>query len=182
MYYAMHARLVARRDASHFMYLEPDVVPLRARWAEALHALLPPRSERFWVKGSAARGPTRVDEWVTHHINGNALYDCGDAEFARLVAAAETNPPRVFKGRSDPYDLALAAHFYDVTCHALGDANKRCEPLTSVAWRRDRQHLYKYAEFVVNYHDAVVDLAEARRRYPCAVLVPAPAFCGSRRF
>mmetsp|Transcript_2069 Transcript_2069/g.6155 ORF Transcript_2069/g.6155 Transcript_2069/m.6155 type:complete len:211 (-) Transcript_2069:683-1315(-) len=72
MFYALFDNLAGTVD--YFFYLEPDTVPLRARWAEALAALLPPRAERFWVKGSQVRGPVPIDEWVIHHANGNALY------------------------------------------------------------------------------------------------------------
>ena len=80
--------------------MEPDTVPLRALWLEALvlltcrgrvasrrerelvskevttrvsipHSRRPPRSARFWVKGSVVRGAFSDSEWLMHHINGN---------------------------------------------------------------------------------------------------------------
>lgn len=82
MFYALYEALFVRRDVAHFMhaprapllpppdvgprrrYLEPDAVPLRSRWLESLYGLVPPRAPRFWIKGSAARGPADLGEWA----------------------------------------------------------------------------------------------------------------------
>jgi hypothetical protein len=168
MFYALFDNLAGTVD--YFAYLEPDTVPLRAHWAEALAALLPPRTERFWVKGSQVRGPVPIDEWVTHHANGNALYAASDTAFAAAVRGARARPPRLHEGL-EPYDLAIAAAFYDPVCHAHGDGAKRCMPTTPVAWRRAHLHLYKYSDFIVNHHNAVLSVAAARATYPCSILV-----------
>ena len=96
--------MFADRRVRHFFYTEPDNAPIRARWADALQALV--QTERFWVKGSAVRGPAKVDEWVIRHVNGNALYDAHDAEFRAVVREASRAAPRMH-ARLDPYDLAL---------------------------------------------------------------------------
>ena len=107
VFYAVHADMFADRRVRHFFYTEPDNAPIRARWADALQALV--QTERFWVKGSAVRGPAKVDEWVIRHVNGNALYDAHDAEFRAVVREASRAAPRMH-ARLDPYDLALAAN------------------------------------------------------------------------
>ena len=164
VFYAVHADMFADRRVRHFFYTEPDSAPIRARWADALQALV--QTERFWVKGSAVRGPAKVDEWVIRHVNGNALYDAHDAEFRAVVREASRAAPRMH-ARLDPYDLALAAYFHDPWC----PTGRHCAPTTSVAWRRERLHLYRFAEFAANHHDAVLGVAAARRAYPCALFV-----------
>ena len=164
VFYAVHADMFADRRVRHFFYTEPDNAPIRARWADALQALV--QTERFWVKGSAVRGPAKVDEWVIRHVNGNALYDAHDAEFRAVVRGASRAAPRMH-ARLDPYDLALAAYFHDPWC----PTGRHCAPTTSVAWRRERLHLYRFAEFAANHHDAVLGVAAARRAYPCALFV-----------
>ena len=164
VFYAVHADMFADRRVRHFFYTEPDNAPIRARWADALQALV--QTERFWVKGSAVRGPAKVDEWVIRHVNGNALYDAHDAEFRAVVREASRAAPRMH-ARLDPYDLALAAYFHDPWC----PTGRHCAPTTSVAWRRERLHLYRFAEFAANHHDAVLGVAAARRAYPCALFV-----------
>ena len=145
-------------------------MPIRTRWLESLWNLIPPHAERFWVKGSQARGPRRVDEWVYHHINGNALYNVHDASFGSFVEAMSRQMPRIHPVL-DSYDLALAAGFYDPHCHAMGDARRGCAPVTSIDWRRSHTHLYVYSEFIVNHYDAALEVHDARTAYPCTILV-----------
>merc|ERR1712225_184939 len=118
------------------------------------------QTERFWVKGSAVRGPAKVDEWVIRHVNGNALYDAHDAEFRAVVREASRAAPRMH-ARLDPYDLALAAYFHDPWC----PTGRHCAPTTSVAARR----AYPCALFVHGNRTAV-NADRARGVSPNAVI------------
>ena len=83
MFYKMALHLIRLQAFHYFLILEADVTPLQPHWIPALAAHLPPRSSRFWVKGSTGRGAKTCQE--CRHINGNALYHARDAEFGRLI-------------------------------------------------------------------------------------------------
>lgn len=83
MFYKIALHLIQLQAFNYFLILEADVTPLQPNWLPALAAHLPPRSARFWVKGSTGRGTKTCQE--CRHINGNALYHARDPEFGRFV-------------------------------------------------------------------------------------------------
>ena len=134
------------------MYMEPDVVPIRALWIEQLAALLPPQAEQFWAKGSqprtpayrnAPQGPQGV---FHHHINGNALYNVADPTFASLLIRSREDHEK-----SLAYDVALAL--------SVRNESHRYA------------HRYVYSDFIVNFREGSVGVEVARRRFRCAVLL-----------
>jgi len=175
-FYALHAYLLGRPDITHFLLLEPDGVPVRTNWVEGLAHLVPPHAERFWVKGSVVRGPSPVEEWLIHHINGNALYNCEDGKFAAVLRGVRewSQWTQTSHKPLPAYDMAIGRAFYDdKTCH------RRKRATTSTPWRREHAHLYKPAEFIVNHHNAWISLDTARSMYPCALFVHGNGTAGS---
>ena len=91
-------------------WMEWDVKPIRAYWAEKLFDLT--LHDEFWVKGGRYRGRA-FDEvikdssswtWVGH-LNGNALYRLHDDDFnAFLQLTVEREPPSHYW---KPFDIAM---------------------------------------------------------------------------
>jgi len=73
----------------YIFYMEQDTRPIRSNWLPLVidHISGP---EKFWLKGSAYFGHKFIPQEFYYckacffHINGNALYGIGDAEFRRL--------------------------------------------------------------------------------------------------
>jgi hypothetical protein len=155
MFWRLSQTLAAAEDMKHVryvMYMEPDVVPLRALWLEQLFSLLPPQADYFWAKGSQPRvnsvahmspGPEGV---FRHHINGNALYDIADRTFADLVRRSQQA-----YATSLVYDVALAL--------AIANESHR------------HAHRYVYSDFIANFGGQPLSIVEARRRFRCSVLL-----------
>eukprot|EP01108_Squamamoeba_japonica_P004838 TRINITY_DN3814_c0_g1_i1.p1 TRINITY_DN3814_c0_g1~~TRINITY_DN3814_c0_g1_i1.p1 ORF type:complete len:311 (-),score=61.37 TRINITY_DN3814_c0_g1_i1:38-970(-) len=66
----------------YFMLLEPDVVPLRARWGTKVYNET--LGDQFLMKGSQFHGRYLPAHFRTH-INGNALYALGEEKFVELL-------------------------------------------------------------------------------------------------
>jgi hypothetical protein len=87
----INKRVEALRDARSVLYMEPDMLPIRAGWLTALEKDAEKGGE-FWVKGSLLMGDYNATrpylkkrkfyKAVLYHINGNALYFLGDGRFA----------------------------------------------------------------------------------------------------
>jgi hypothetical protein len=154
MFWRLGQTLAATDDTKHVrhvMYMEPDVVPIRALWLEQIFSLLPPQADAFWAKGSQPRanggrmapGPQGV---FRHHINGNALYDVADRTFADMVRRSQQA-----YAKSLVYDVALA----------LLMANESHKHF----------HRYVYSDFISNFGGQPIGIVEARRRFRCSVLL-----------
>uniref|UniRef100_A0A7S3TTK1 Uncharacterized protein n=1 Tax=Emiliania huxleyi TaxID=2903 RepID=A0A7S3TTK1_EMIHU len=104
MFYQPATELLKLRAYSYWVQLETDSVPLRPRWLEYLAARIPPRTDGFWVKGSA---PRHHCSWCNleegYHINGNALYNARDEAFLAFIQRTWS----VAGNHTEPYDVAL---------------------------------------------------------------------------
>lgn len=71
----------------YVLYMEPDCVPIRHNWLEAVQRNVKEDPNSFWMKGSVFRGQRAiVNKQPLHlinyfHLNGNAIYSVGDNEF-----------------------------------------------------------------------------------------------------
>lgn len=81
---------LAGEDPLIFFYMEPDCLPIRGGWVEALQQECDTRSGRFWMQGSIFHGDSRVlfkrkdnDLPFFLHINGNAMYNIGPESYFR---------------------------------------------------------------------------------------------------
>lgn len=72
-------------DPSYVLYMEPDLLPIRPKWLDALDELCRYPNDPFWIKGSTFRGSLSVMRtriiYNLFHINGNAIYNLGDKGF-----------------------------------------------------------------------------------------------------
>ena len=70
----------------YVLFMEPDCVPIRNNWLEAVQSNVENDPDNFWMKGSAFRGQRSAVKQPLHlvnlfHMNGNAIYSLGDDEF-----------------------------------------------------------------------------------------------------
>ena len=153
----------------YMMQLEADTLPLRPRWLDKLACIA--THGRHWVVGSPFLAQCAYDTHTRHcaelgtdikfHINGNALYAAGDAQFRRywrLARAARTSAWGPLE--TWPFDLAL--HLY---ARQLPDAMQR--RLSS---------RFKYDGFVLNFGtealpEPVSTVDKLRKASPAAYLL-----------
>lgn len=90
----------------YFMLLEPDVVPLRARWGTKVYNET--LGDQFWMKGSQFHGRYLPAHFRTH-INGNALYALGQPKFVDyLKLVKKSYGMHMGYGKSPIDDLVVA--------------------------------------------------------------------------
>lgn len=75
-------------EVSHIFYMEPDCIPIRSNWLQAINQQIIMPNAYFWMKGSIFRGKMNViksAEVYNHiHINGNAIYNVGSDDFRKF--------------------------------------------------------------------------------------------------
>ena len=86
MFYDLFAVLEAQHF-QHFMWMEPDVLPVQHNWLERMTEEVADNSQchRWWIKGSNPRCASwygRIRDRRDYHFNGNALYCLGSDRFA----------------------------------------------------------------------------------------------------
>jgi hypothetical protein len=148
----------------YFFLMEQDVRVVRAGWLDALWLECATPPEFFW-KGSILRGRRadpnlrarkyseewlHVNEWLPH-INGNALYRLGSAEFTELVR--ETKLKYDPNSGWRPYDTSLWTNL--VSNYMQPDA-----------WPRYQQYAHRivHSDFIQNWSEEVTAEVEATIR------------------
>ena len=138
---------------SHIMLMEPDLVPIRANWLDALERMVR-ESERFWICGSPYRGRAVIQSFT--HINGNAIYNVGDPGFRAFMDT-------VFR----PYFLErmkTAPHLcYDILLHDmfLPLYQGKTDPALFERWKQIA-HRFRFSE-------VMADVSHAEDRAPEAL-------------
>lgn len=71
---------------SHIFYMEPDCLPIRKHWIDALvHETEKEPEDSIWMKGSKYVGNAHLlevgSEALRQHLNGNSIYNIGSDEF-----------------------------------------------------------------------------------------------------
>ena len=156
MFYQLATELLKLRAYSYWVQLETDSVPLRPRWLEYLAARIPPRTDGFWVKGSA---PRHHCSWCNleegYHINGNALYNARDEAFLAFIQRTWS-----FAGNhTEPYDVALFER-----------ARSSDRSTWTMLGGKSVGRLFQFSDVIVSYYWPIA-FERAVRRYPCAVLL-----------
>lgn len=148
--------------AEYVFYMEPDCLPIRSNWLNALDTSVRWPQPTFWMKGSIYRGYNKGVYATRHppqffHINGNAIYNVGDRQFRawyirhyRPYVQAAT--PR--KDRS--FDTDFWRFLYDVE---------------NIMVARQVIHKFVYTELVVNYWKSSYSVAKLRESFPNTHLV-----------
>jgi len=134
----------ARKFGRYSFLMESDCVPIRAGWLQQLQALVPP-SDSFWVMGSAYRGKDQIGKEIARHINGNAIYACGDPAFQSFLD--NIWKPALQKIIRDKNPRAA----YDFVFDYL-QQDMRSDLEKNGAWDlwREHAHLFRYTDYIVN--------------------------------
>ncbi|HWK13292.1 MAG TPA: hypothetical protein VNS02_02775 [Rhizobiaceae bacterium] len=138
------AMALARRFGHYAFLMEADCVPVRAGWLNYLQAMVA-GPDMFWVAGSAYRGNDRLGKEIARHINGNAIYSCGDPAFQSFLESIwRPTLQKVIRARNPraAYDFVLD-YLQEGIRSDLGD-NAPWD-----FWRR-HAHLFRYTDYVVN--------------------------------
>ena len=185
-FYALFEKLRGR--ARYFFVMEPDAIPVRSGWLEALYreaAEVPGGSDRgcnFWIKGS----PPLCDgtygaifQRRDMHINGNALYCIDDGildyfervkRFYPAESAADVHVPGCATGNGGEsgHDHCIFQFLQD--------------PRNS-AYARRVLHNFRYTDAVLNLCEESYDEEELREAHPRTVIVhsKAPYFTSEER-
>ena len=93
---------------SHIFYMEPDCVPIRKHWIDALVKDIEKEpDDLIWMKGSKYVGNPHLlevgSEALRQHLNGNSIYNIGSDEF-RAFYINHIKPNYI---ELAPYDLRI---------------------------------------------------------------------------
>ena len=134
----------ARRFGRYSFMMESDCVPVRPGWLRRLQAIVE-TPDTFWVAGSAYRGQDQIGREIARHINGNAIYACGDPAFQSFLENV-WKPALQKIVRSDNPRAA-----YDFVLDYL-QQEMRSDVEKNAPWDfwRDHAHLFRYTDYIVN--------------------------------
>lgn len=122
--------------------METDCLPMRRGWLSKLQALVD-GSEPFWIMGSVYRGLQKLSKDFVRHLNGNAVYATGNADFQTFVTDFwETHTWRLIREKDKrlAYDCILEIMF--------SQENIRDQEVMDV-WKQTA-HKFKLFDFLQN--------------------------------
>lgn len=104
-----------RKAAKIVAYFEPDTIPLQRNWLNLLYLANLGPSSNFWMKGSIFRGNSRFvkSSLQKNHINGNALYNIGEDQFAEFIKGPFRKYLNSFKKETEAYDIGIWRYLTD---------------------------------------------------------------------
>lgn len=150
------------KDMQYVFWMEPDTVPIRADWLNALDRACR-TGERFWIKGSALRHDLRRDiitqrygSHFLYHINGNALYNLRPNEY-----------PAFYRNQLIPYLEATNARH---SAFDLAPARFLLAPENEGVWR-ENAHRFQYTEIIQNRWGENYLPFERAQRFPGTFLI-----------
>ena len=117
--HALKGAATGNDTLKYILYMEPDLRPLQRNWViKALLETMWPQHE-FWVKGSVFRGDNGAVSATgylpnLYHINGNAFYNMGDAQFRSFYF--DVLRPYIVSSHGDSmnaYDTDFFEYFMD---------------------------------------------------------------------
>lgn len=138
---------------AYVYYMEPDCVPIRANWLNALDLSVRWPTSVFWMKGSIYRGSNKGVYASRHpplyfHINGNAIYNLGDRHFkAFYVKHYRPFINSVSKTRERSFDTDFYRFLHDID---------------NIVVTKTIIHKFVYTELVQNYWRSSYSLAKLR--------------------
>jgi hypothetical protein len=147
-----------RNTVAYVLYIEADVVAVQQNW---LHPIIKYARTTFWIAGSLYRGSQNIDygdNLFRYHINGNAIYNVGDAKFVDFYF---TSVLPWIKAR---HDLNHICFDLDITTylHTAGNFDTARHVLHNIQYTNLIQNIY--------FRD-LDDLARAVKKSPDTVLI-----------
>lgn len=147
------------RDPYYVLYMEPDCLPIRPSWLTLLDSLTRYPSGQFWIKGSIFRGNARAIKnrivYNLFHINGNAIYNLGDAGFRHFYF--DMVRPYIAKYYNEgAYDTDIFKFLLD-----LGNYN----------YARQMAHMFHFTDAIQNMWHSNYSITELKAMSETVVLV-----------
>lgn len=148
------------KKPSHVFYMEPDCLPIRPFWLNAINEHIVPPNAPFWMKGSIFRGhvQTVTSKFIYNHvhINGNAIYNLEDSEFSdfyfKMVSPFVTAK---YSQRSRAYDTDIfKLLFWDNSRHTT-----------------EFFHKFQFSDFIQNHWHSEYSLGEILEKCPDTFLI-----------
>jgi hypothetical protein len=158
--------------------MESDVIPIRPGWLDAAYDQpLVGKWLPFWVKGSpgyrwcpalqSVGSCKPIDNFVYRedlikggwepiyvHINGNALYNIGDARFRKFLLD--------YRMKEEASERKL--EFFDTSIYKEMYSSRKMTWLYVM-------HLYQYSEFIINIRDSAQAVYDNLEMFPNAFLL-----------
>lgn len=146
----------------YVFYMEPDCLPIRSNWLNALDLSVRWPNAPFWMKGSIYRGHNKAVYATRHppqvfHINGNAIYNIGDRAFKNFyVKHYRPYVNSVSKSKERSFDTDFYRFIHDID---------------NVMVTRSIIHKFQYSEVVQNYWRSSFSVAKLRNDNPGTYLI-----------
>ena len=101
-------------QVKHVFYMEPDCLPIKSNWLDALHSEVRRHNGNFWMLGSKFAGEIKWfgnhNEEFVNHLNGNSIYNVGSKEFRQFYRQEVI--PNYPVTELVPYDLKIPQILY----------------------------------------------------------------------
>ena len=163
--------LLRNMSFSHWMLYEPDVIPIRIGWGDALLNLSSQNvnCQSWWQLGSWPMYRNKVDKLVVNnisgrdlHLNGNAIYCLLSTRFDEYRARVQmTYPPNGCAGPAEFSELGG----YD---HALYRFRMLPE---NREYMEDKSDRFVNDEFILNFGESGYDMTDVLHKHPSTMLV-----------
>jgi hypothetical protein len=150
----------------YVMYMEPDCYIFRPNWLPLLQKTCLEEKDEFYIKGHRSMPRFNL---TYNHINGNALYNLGDAtltNFYFYLYSSQLRTQENAGGASRVWHLA-----YDMDIHHVLDT-------VFITKSGEEVHIYKNirdkvisSDFIQNYFHMNYSLSEVAAAYPSAFIV-----------
>ena len=103
-----------KSSVNYVFSMEPDCLPIRSNWLDAINAEIKSLGGDFWMLGSKFKGEIRwmgnqKDDFI-NHLNGNSIYNIGSQEFVQFYR--DEILPNYPKKELVPYDLKISQLLY----------------------------------------------------------------------
>lgn len=171
MFELMLDHKIGMKSPSYIFYMEPDCIPIRPGWLEAVERAVRFPNPHFWVRGSLFTGePSAIlmnDLENLLHINGNAWYNLGDPDFAWWYFNQVKPFFRVY-GQSLAFDLDTFAYLLqrDNWIRDRGKDLKAGSGTKRVLHNRHYAHFFQYSRTIRNMWRTTYNITEVMKEHP----------------
>ena len=179
MFYKLFPSL-ANLGFNYFFVVEPDVLPIRPFWLNALslqlsfkimdvkNRLLLDVKDDFWQKGSpsyCAANYSDISTRLDYHMNGNALYKLGDSEFTHYLNRVREYYPAINGVTAGCSTGGMYEGGHD---HALYRFRMQSG---NFEYTRSVMDKFRYSDFLINLCEDYYNATEIRMQFPKAFLI-----------
>ncbi len=155
-------KLLKSPAPQYAFYMEPDCLPIRSNWLNALDNSVRWPHEPMWMKGSIYRGYNRLvfatkSPPQLFHINGNAIYNLGDRSFRKFfVDNYKPFALTASQGRDRSFDTDFFRFMHDID---------------NVMISRNYFHKFQYTDLIQNFWKSSYSASKIRDSHPGTYLV-----------